>query len=262
MKWISFFLSHYWRNVHFIAALALSVVLILNFDGINGYVSQAALAFYWPFAKVRTGFEELRKVYQENQRLRLELVEASLRLTDLEEMRRENIRLRSVFHFEPPLGYTLLPARVISVSGERIPSSAVINKGADDSVKVNQALINQEGLIGRIEAVGPEFATVQLLTDPANRVAVRVASSREMGIVKYRPGTGLVLDNFPIQGQILEGDIVVSSGLGGVYPPGLVVGTVASVKRPEEAAFCEVTLNPAVNFSSIEELFILRVFDK
>ena len=83
-----------------------------------------------------------------------------------------------------------------------------------------------------------------------------------MGIVKYRFGEGLILDNFPIQGNIVEGDVVVSSGLGGIYPAGLVVGTVATVEREEDEAFCRVRLHPAANFSSIEELFILMPEDE
>ena len=68
----------------------------------------------------------------------------------------------------------------------------------------------------------------------------------------------MILDNFPIQGTIAEGDTVLSSGLGGVYPPGLVVGTIAQVLRPDQEPFCEVKVYPAVNFYSIDELFLLR----
>ncbi|HUV30996.1 MAG TPA: rod shape-determining protein MreC [Acidobacteriota bacterium] len=259
MKWISGTLSRHWRNVHFIAVIVLSALLTFGSQRFNGYVSQTALVvFYQPFAKIKRSVEELSAVNAENHRLRQSLVEASLRLSELEEMKLENIRLRSVLGFEPPPGYKLLPARVLSVSGERMPVSAVINRGYHDSVFVDQTLINQEGLIGRIVAVMPDNATVQLLTDPANRTAVRVTSSREMGIVKYVASEGMILDNFPIQGQISEGELVISSGLGGIYPAGLVVGTVASIRRPEDEPFCKVRLTPAANFSSLEELFILR----
>ena len=103
---------------------------------------------------------------------------------------------------------------------------------------------------------------MQLLTDPANRVAARIAETREMGIVKYKTNEGLILDNFPVQGKIHEGDLIVSSGLGGVYVAGLTVGTVLEIIRSDDAQFCKIILDPAANFGSLEELFILRADNK
>ena len=201
-------------------------------------------------------FSGLVGVSEKNENLQAALVEASVRLSMLEEARLENNRLRAVLGFEPPPGYSLVPAKVISVTGDKIPIAAVINRGSKDSIFVDQAIINQVGLIGRIISVSYDYATVQLLTD---RVAARVAESREMGIVKYSLTEGMVLDNFPIQGTINPGDLILSSGLGGVYPAGLRVGTVKTVDYPVEEPFCKVTLTPAVNFNSIEELFILQM---
>lgn len=258
MNWISNLFFRYWRNVHFSAVIVVSVILILNYPAINGLISQAAIgSFYYPFAKLKNLVVRLSSVDRENEMLRQSLVDASVRLSRLDEAERENLRLRAVLGFEPPTGYTLQPAQVLSVSGGRIPTAAVINRGEHDSVYVNQPVINRDGLIGRISAVTADFATVQLLTDPVNRVAVRVADSREMGIAKYT-SHGMILDNFPIQGDIATGQQIVSSGLGGVYPAGLIVGTVTEVERPAEAAFCNVTIAPAANFNSLEELFLLR----
>lgn len=259
MTWISSVFSRYRRNLNLASAALLSLILIFDLGGLNQYVSQGSLAvFYSVFTKARSSVEELTSVSAENRRLRLLLVETSERLMRLEEMKRENSRLRSVLGFEPPAGFKLLPAAVIAVYGEPIPYSVTINRGSGDTVVVNEALINQDGLIGRIVDVSNDYAAVQLLTNPSNRVAARVDGSREMGIIKYIPGRGLVLDNFPIQGNIKEGDLILSSGLGGIYPAGLVIGIVESVVRPAENAFCDVLVQPAANFMSLEELFILR----
>lgn len=263
MTWVSSLVSRYWRSIHIIAILLLSGILIFGGQRLTGYIGQAELGiFYQPFFRIRSYLERISSVNDENRRLRQALVETTLRVTEMEEVKRENLRLRSVLGFEPPPGYSLLPARVISVSGESRPVSAVINRGSEDSVFVDQALINQEGLIGRVFSVTPKYATIQLLTDPGSRVAVRIARSREMGIVKYIPSEGLILDNFPIQGQIAEGDQILSSGLGGVYPAGLVVGTVVSVERPDGELFCRVKLEAAANITSLENLFILRMESK
>jgi len=260
MRWISNLFSRYWRNVHFISVFLLSLILILGGGRVTSLVSGAATAvFYTPFAEVKNTVVALSMVNTENRRLQLALVEATAKVVQLEEMEGENARLRAILGFTPPELYTLLPAEVISVSGDHVSLAAVINRGSSDSVAVDQPLINEQGLIGRVVSVAPNSATVQLLTDPTARVAVRVADSREMGIAKYQIGTGMILDNFPIQGSIKEGDLIISSGLGGIYPPGLVVGTVLSVERPEEEPFCRIRLQPAANFNSLEELFILMV---
>lgn len=202
---------------------------------------------------------EMSTISAENDLLREKLVESNTRIAILEEAARENERLRSILGFDPPAGYSLLPAKVVSVSyGGHRPVAAIINKGANDSVAIDQAVVNQQGLIGRIKEVMNNLAVVQLLTDPANRVAARVSDSREMGIVKFQSEQGLILDNFPVQGTIHEGDMIVSSGLGGVYVAGLLVGKVGTVVRKPDEPFCEIELQSAAVFSSVEELFVLR----
>jgi len=263
MNWISNLFSRYWRNFHIISVLLLSVILLVNNATVNGLVSQAAVSvFKYPFFVINNFLDGLVEVREQNEKLQAALVEASVKLSMLEEARLENIRLRSVLGFETPAEYSMVPAKVIAVEGEKIPVLAVINKGFQDSVFVDQPLINQQGLIGRVIAVSADYATVQLLTDPTNRVAARVADSREMGIIKYNIAEGMILDNFPIQGIIKEGDLILSSGLGGIYPAGLRVGTVSEVEYPEEEPFCNVKINPAVNFKSLEELFILRLKER
>ena len=79
-----------------------------------------------------------------------------------------------------------------------------------------------------------------------------------MGIIRYNTKDGMRLDNFPIQGTIHIGDQVISSGLGGVYPNGLTVGTITEIIKEELDPFYTITIEPAVNFYSLEEVFILR----
>jgi rod shape-determining protein MreC len=259
MNWISNLFSRHWRNFHLITIALLSLLLIYGEADINGPVCNAAVSvFHYPFFKIKSSITALVLVHQENRRLHEALVETSVELSLLEEDRRENERLRAVLGFDPPPGYGLLPAKIVSVSGEKMPVSAVINKGEHDSVLVDQPVINEDGLIGRVVAVMSDFATVQLLTDPTSIVAARVTDSRAMGIVRYGLSEGMILDNLPVQGKVEVGDVVISSGLGGVYPAGLVVGTVKSVWRPEEEPFYRVRISPAAGFHSLDELFILK----
>jgi rod shape-determining protein MreC len=260
MSWISTQFVRYWRHIHIATICILSIVLIFGPQPVRDGVQRAVQnVIYYPAFKITTTLDLLQSRAKDNAELQESLAKTSHLIMMYEEALRENKRLREALGFESPPGYSLVPAEVMSLSGYELPVSAIINLGRADSVLVNQPVINQNGVIGRISEVNEQYSTVQLLTDPANRIAARVASSREMGIVKYDVSDGLTLDNFPLNGSIVVGDTIISSGLGGVYPAGLLVGFVTDVVRDENMAFCQVKLQPAANFYSIEELFILRV---
>lgn len=259
MNRISNFFSRYWRNVHFVTIALLAMVFVYGDQTINSHTSNVLLTvFNYPFFKLRTTVVGLYEVSQENERLTAALVNASVQLSMLEEDRLENQRLKKALKFDPPPSYTMLPAKIVALSPGRVAITAVINKGLSDSVEINQPVINESGLIGRVVEVSDDFATVQLLTDPANRIASRVQRSRDMGIAKYRVGEGMILDNFQVQGEIELGDLIISSGLGQVYPSGLKIGTVLSVEREPEAVFCKVSLKTSADFARLDELFVLR----
>ena len=264
MNQISNLFPKSWRNLHFIVLVFFSILLLFGGKNITEPASRLIISsFYYPFFKIKNFIVEMSAVAAESDLLREQLVSASSRIAELEEEARGTERLRSLLGVDPPAGYSLVPAKVISVTyNGALPVSAVINRGARDTVAVDQAVVNQSGLIGRITEVLGNFSVVQLLTDPANRVAARIAETREMGIVKFKTNEGLILDNFPVQGKIHEGDLIVSSGLGGVYVAGLTVGTVREIIRPDDAQFCKIILDPAANFGSLEELFILRPVNK
>jgi len=259
MNWISNLVSRYWRNIHLSIIVVISLALVVTGSTVSTRVSYIVIGgTYYPFARLRDQIVKLATVDEDNQRLRLALVQASKNLSLAQEAQRENERLRSILGFEPHAAYSLRPAKVIAVRGSINPTSVVIDKGSQDSIAIDQPVINERGLVGRIQSVTPGFSTVQLLTDPTHRVAGRVAQSREMGIVRFAAELGLILDNLPIQAAVAVGDTIVTSGLGGIYPAGLQIGTVVSIERAEDEVFWRVLLIPTVNFRSLEELFILE----
>jgi len=263
MNWISTQFARHWRNIHYSAVVVLSLAIVFWPVQANQVLGEAIIgAFYYPFVRIQSAVAVFSLRESNVKELRGALAKASQQLSLYEEVKLENARLRSALGFEPPSAYRLMPAEVVAVSGYRLPLTAKINRGRQDSVYINQPVINQQGLIGRVIAATKDFATVQLLTDPANRVAARVESSREMGIVRFVSGSNMILDNFPVHGAVQVGDTIISSGLGGVYPPGLRVGVVTEVEREEHEPFARIRLEPAANFHSIEEMFLLRPDDR
>lgn len=259
MNLVSNLFSKHWRNAHLSAVIILCLVLIIGGHRLVSPVSRIVYTVsHYPFFKLKSSIDGLQKIADDNFRLQQALVEASLKLSRYEEAVRENERLRKVLGFEAPsFEQKLLPCKVVSTEGKLQSALATINRGSHDSVAVDQAVINQSGLAGRIVSVTPESAIVQLLTHPASRVAVRLADNRGMGIIRWDSKSGMTLNNLPVQSDVAEGDLLVSSGLGGIYPAGLKVATVTSLSRPADEPFCMVHLGPVVDFNTVEELFVL-----
>ena len=103
----------------------------------------------------------------------------------------------------------------------------------------------------------PDFSTVALLTDPSNPVSARIADSRQIGIVRFSPDIGMYFDNLPADAEIEKDALVITSGLGGVYPVGLTVATVDTAFAIRGEIKKTVRLIPAVNFYEIDELCVL-----
>jgi len=213
--------------------------------------------FFYPFAEFKHYILELQHVAQENKILDKQLTEASLQIDILAEANRENQRLREAIGFDPPEDFRLVPVKIVSLYQNIYPFAAVINKGSRDSLTIDQPVINRFGLVGKIREIMPDFATVTLLTDPSNAVSGRVAETREIGIVRFLPGRGMYLDNLPADSDIEPDNLIISSGLGGVYPAGLSVAIVDSVTASRGDIMKTVSLKPTVNFFEIDELYVL-----
>lgn len=259
MSWFSTILSRNRRVFSYGLIAILFLILLIAKNSVRPAVSNICLTlFYYPFAELRDSVGGLYDVAETNRRLKNTLTEASLQLNALAEARRENQRLREFLGFEPAEDFEVIPVKITSLVLNQYPVAAVINKGSDDSIQVNQTVINRFGLVGKVKEVIADHATVQLLTDPSNAVSARIAESRQIGIVRYVPGVGMIFDNLPADARIEKGDAIISSGLGGVYPSGLSVAVVDSVDTPKGEIKKSVWLRSSVDFLEIEELYVLR----
>jgi len=259
MTWLTTVFHKNRRIVSFGLAAVLFLLILLSPGNVRPFLGNAAMmVFYYPFAELKDSITRMQNVAEDNRRLKNLLAEAALQISALAEVRRENQRLKEFLGFEAPENFQVIPVRIVYLGHDRYPVSAVINKGAADSIDVNQPVINQYGLIGKIREVMADHATVQLLTDPSNAISARIAESRQIGIVRYVPGEGMILDNLPADAFINKGDQVISSGLGGIYPSGLTIGIVDSVLTVKGSIKKSVWLKPYVDFLKIEELYVLR----
>jgi rod shape-determining protein MreC len=258
MAWFSTIFSRNRRLVSLILAAAFFALVAFSPGRFRPLVGNVfATLFFYPFSELKDYVNELREVAEENRHLKLLVTESSLQLRAQAEARRENERLREFLGFESPENFRVVPVKIVSLRQNKYPVSAVINKGSNDSILVDQSVINRFGLVGKITEVMPDFATVALLTDPSNPVSGRVADSRHIGIVRFSLKNGMFFDNLPADASIAAGDVIITSGLGGVYPAGLSVALVDSAGASRGDIMKTVRLRPTVNFFEIDELYVL-----
>jgi rod shape-determining protein MreC len=208
----------------------------------------------WVFSRViRFARGEQRSQYLLTQNVALALENMRLR-----EAGEENVRLRHALAFRQrnPAG-DVIPAEVIGRDPDQLFDVLVINAGRDVGLEAEWPVITTEGLVGHIAEVDAHSSVVRLIL--AARVSAVVQGSRADGVVSALSGGRFLLEYVDANAEIRVGDRVVSSGMGGRYPKGLTIGFVTEVTLEEqEPLFQQVVVESAVDFSGLEEVFVLK----
>jgi|GEM_PF-969879 len=197
-------------------------------------------------------------VYWENQKLKKRLAQIQIEADEMRTDRVENARLRRLLSLSQENPSDLTAARVTARSLDRLGGSLTIDKGEKDGVLPNRAVITPEGLVGRVERATAHEARVLTLLHRDCAVAVRVGRSRVDGVLQWEFGERPVLSLLYVSSQedVKQGDWVLTSGLGGIFPEGVRVGTVVQVGIAENGLMKEVSVKPAVDFRSLEEVLV------
>jgi rod shape-determining protein MreC len=148
-------------------------------------------------------------------------------------------------------------AEVIGRDATQWARVVFINKGTQDGIKENLAVVTNGGLVGHVIQAGLNTSKVMLIVDGRSSVDTLFSDDRVAGIVV---GTGMEfceMKYVPITAEVNVGDQVISSGLGGVYPKGLVMGTVVSITKATQGLFQEITIAPSADFGRLEEVLVL-----
>jgi len=198
------------------------------------------------------------KIWKENRALKKRLVEMSLELAELGSKADENERLRRMLGFAADAPFHVTAAKVVGMNPDLGIRGILINRGASVGIAKNMAALAPEGLVGRVYRVGQYTSAVQLLTDPNLGVAGRLTRGRELGIVRAEAGRMLKLDGVPVTAEISQGDSVVTTGLGGVFPENLFIGVVHDVARSPDGWLWDIHLLPGVDFNRLDELFVVQ----
>lgn len=195
----------------------------------------------------RSQLEQLRS---QNERLRT-------RVAELEEARLENERLRRLVKLAKAGGVTSRAARVIGRPTNSWEGIITIDLGTADGITAGMPVIGPRGLLGQTVEAAPSSSRVRLITDQRSGVAAMIQRNRSVGIVKGTLEGRLVLDFVSKETTVKAGDVVITSGLGGVYPKGIVIGEVSAVDRDSNALYQRIRVEPAGDIVGLEEVLVL-----
>ncbi|MGH7323674.1 MAG: rod shape-determining protein MreC [Candidatus Rokuibacteriota bacterium] len=194
---------------------------------------------------------ENRRLRDDNQRMRVEALVTV-------ETSEENRRLRRLLQLRTRLPLETLPGEIIAREWGGWVRSLTVNRGRADDIRRLTAVISPDGLVGRVVEVRPGASIVQVLTDPASTVGAHVLRTRAPGIVEGDPRGSLRLKYMARDGAGLAvGDLVVSSGQGGLFPRGVPIGRVRTIDDRGAALFHYAALEPAVDFARIDEVLLV-----
>lgn len=206
---------------------------------------------------VRDDASTRARLAQDNERLRNALLISGARIARLQTAAAENARLRGLLGAAEQGGLDVQLAPILDIALDPTRQRLILDIGGNQGVTMGQAAIDAGGLIGQVIEVRPTTATVLLLTDPDHAVPVAV-SRNGIRLVAYGRGDRLELANVPTSSDVKVGDRIVTSGLGGRFPPGFPVGTITRLRRDESRAFLVGDLRPAAQLDRGRDVLLLR----
>jgi rod shape-determining protein MreC len=226
------------------------------------------MAFTAPFQELVTrGVKAAREVWedyfflvsvsQENRGLKQRLAEARQRNIQLHEFELENMRLRDLLGFKRSLPHPAISAQIIGKDPSAWFKSVILDKGLADGLQRGLPAVTALGVVGQIVEISGHQSRLMLIIDRNSAADALVQRSRVRGIVKGTSSNECYLDYVMREEDVRVGDEVVSSGFDGVYPKGLLVGTVTAVGFHGSDFFKDIQITPAVDFDKLEEVMVI-----
>lgn len=262
--------SRFWQTL-ILALFALGLIAL----ALGGYLTPLSRILLNPLVDAQTWLatryqairnyieapQDVTRLMQRNAELEAQVSRLQTEIITLEQQLSETRILEALVDFarvNPENRY--VAASVIGRDPSPFVKYVMINRGSDDGLRRGMPVVTQQGLVGRIAAVTAGAARVQLITDPASSVNVRIEPSRSQAMLVGSITGELSLDMVPQSVEIKIGDLVLSSGLGGNYPANILIGQVVSVRRRETDLFQSAAVQPVVDFSQLEIVLVIINF--
>lgn len=210
-------------------------------------------------AKVWQEYVALRRVREENRQLRHELEVLQRQNMDLRELASSGHRLAALLEFKEQFAPQTVAAQVIGRDTTNWYRGIILNKGERDGIRPEMGVMTPAGVVGRVVKTGPSSSVVLLVTDRNNAITGIIQRSRDEGIVEGTLQAGARIKYLPLLANVRVGDVVVTSGLTGGFPRGIVIGTIQALEKEEGELFQAAELLPEVDMAKVEEVLVITV---
>jgi len=254
----------------FFVSVICFLLIFLNPKGIFSPVRKVFLEIAYPFQKTFyilgrnidetfSFFGSIGNMRQENERLTIETNSLAAQVASLQEERKENENFREQLRLAPQNKFDLEASFVIGQDPQNLGSWIMIGKGSVDGIQPGMSVIVSDGiLIGRVSETNIHSAKVSLLTDSSNTVNVSDLETGARGIIKGAYGLGMMMDMVAQADVLNNGDTIVTSGLGGDVPRGLLVGKIQEVKASPDKLFQQAIIIPRVRYQKLDMVFVIK----
>jgi rod shape-determining protein MreC len=259
-----------WR-ILVIAVIAAGLVIL----AVSGYLTPLAQLVLSPVVSAQTWLSErflavqnllstprdVAELMQRNAELESEVSSLEAQIIELQQQLTEYQILSSLLDFARAYPeYEYVGASVIGRDPSPFLQYVIINRGSDDGLRRGMPVVTQQGLVGRISRVTAAAANVQLITDPATSINVRLQPSRDRAVLLGSITGDLTLDFIPQEANVNPGDLVLTSGFGGNYPPNILIGQVTGVRSQDFDLFQSGSVQPVVDFEQLEIVLVVTNF--
>ena len=194
--------------------------------------------------------ESLSDLKKENQRL-------TAKVAELSESKKTAARLEKMLKLKSTYNLKSTAAKIIGTSGDGYTSTVTIDKGSADGMKLNMPVTSSVGVIGQIIEVSRSTSKVRLLTDENSGISAMVQDTRAQGMLHGQADGTLKLDYVTSDSDVKVGDIIITSGIGGVYPKGLPLGTITAVDKSTNSVYYTITVKAQATMENNEEVLVI-----
>jgi len=205
------------------------------------------------------GYFYLVGVKQQNHELERQLEEYKQREVRYHEAQEALTRLEGLLDLKRQVALPVIGARVIAYDPSLWSRCALIDQGRAEGVKDGLPVLAPQGIVGRVVEVYPEYSKVMLIVDGKSAADAMIQRTRVRGILKGKGGNRCSLDFVPKSADVRVGDLVLASGLVGLYPKGLVFGKVTKANKKNPGVFQDIEVTPSVDLSTLEEVLVVKV---
>ncbi len=245
---------------YLVLTLAIIISLVLIFSNDNSQIRFLRGIAIGSFGTIQSGFSAIPNIFEiqnENKFLREANIKLSNEIANLKEAKLENIRLTKLLNLKKLNNFGVISGKIVNKSLIQIRNTITINIGENEGAKVNMPVITDDGLVGRIVATSNNYSIAQIILNKELKITVKCQRSRADGILNFDGFQALTVMNVPKSADVNVGDLFITSEYSNHFPAGIPVGTVIEAGNLDNL-FKKVVIKPAVNFETLEEVFVLN----